>query len=130
MKKTTLINLGGAVLGIGVAVLLLGDNAPFADKKFQSVAHGAYVDCLMQGYEKGGAKEWRLLLKSYRGCKGAEAAYKSDLKSRRVLPEKKVMRHIERLNEAAIARHLGVTPEATKGWGCLTPKKKPERLVS
>jgi len=130
VKKSTLFNLGGAIIGIGAAVMLLQDNSPFSDKSFQSRAHTGYVDCLMDGYDKGGAREWRLLLKSYRGCKGQEAAYKSYLKKRKVLPEKKIMRHIEQLNEAAIARHLGVTPDATKGWGCLRPKKPPEQLVS
>jgi hypothetical protein len=130
MNKSTLFNVGGAIIGIGAAVMLLQPNAPFAAKKFESEAHSAYVDCLMDGYAHGGAKEWRLLLKSYRGCKATEAAYKSDLTGRGVLPKKKVMRHIEQLNEAAIARHLGVTPDATKGWGCLQKKKPPEQLIS
>ena len=63
MKKSTLFNVSGAILGIGAAVMLLQDNAPFSESKFQSQAHGAYVDCLINGYEKGGATEWRLLLK-------------------------------------------------------------------
>ena len=130
MKKATLFNVGGAILGIGAAVMLLQDNAPFSDKKFESEAHGAYVDCLMNGYQKGGATEWRLLLKSYRGCKTNEAAYKSDLTERGVMAKKKVMRHIEQLNEAAIARHLGIRPEDTKGWGCLQKKKSPKQLIS
>ena len=130
MKNSTLFNVSGAILGIGAAVMLLQDNAPFSESKFQSQAHGAYVDCLINGYEKGGATEWRLLLKSYRGCKITEAAYKSALTERGVLPKKKVMRHIEQLNEAAIARHLGIRPEDAKGWGCLQKKKPPEQLIS
>ena len=130
MKKATLFNLGGAIVGIGAAVMLLQDNAPFQDTKFDSKAHSAYVNCLNAGYEKGGATEWRLLLKAYRGCKTTEAAYRSDLTARGVVKKGKMLDHLQQINEAAIARHLGIRPDDTKGWGCLKPKKQPEQLVS
>ena len=130
MKKATLFNVGGAIFGIGAAVMLLQDNAPFQDTKFESEAHGAYVNCLQAGYEKGGASEWRLLLKAYRGCKITEAAYRSDLTARGVAKKGKMLDHLQQINEAAIARHLGLRPDDTKGWGCLQKKKPPEKLIS
>jgi len=130
MKKTTLFNVSGAVVAIGAAVILLQDHAPFQEAKFESKAHEAYINCLQSGYEKGGAKEWRLLLKAYRGCKATEAVYRADLNKRGVVKKGKMLDHLEQINEAAIARHLGLNPEATKGWGCLKPKKPPQQLIS
>ena len=134
MSKSKLLK--GALNGTGLVVALVavwfltgGQNPLRGVFMTPAGAQEAYVDCLMTGYRHGKHRPGpKLLLESYQGCKSSEETLKQAMYKEGVKPEK-MIDTLETINEATIARYMGVSLAETKGWGCLKKLNPPKGLV-
>ena len=127
MKKSTIFNVGALVVGLAVVAFLSQGQFVSASNDLTADARDAYTGCLAINYQTGQHAGPRLLMEAYRKCKTEEQAYKFGL-TQSGIDEEDAMKVIERVNEATMARHMGVGPSVTRGWGCIRPKK-PENFV-
>jgi hypothetical protein len=129
MKKSTVLNIAGLAAGVAMVAFLSQGQFASAGSDMTAEARTAYTGCLSANYRTGQAAGPRLLMEAYRKCKDQEQDYKSGLVQAGFGTDK-IMDVIERVNEATMARQMGVAPSEVKGWGCIRPHEPKKFVVS
>ena len=129
MKLSSAFKVTGLVAGIAVIAFLSQGEFAAAGRDATAEVRAGYTGCLAANYQTGQSAGPKLLMDAYRKCKTQEQAYKSGLVKTGVAGDD-VMKVIQSVNEATMARHMGVAPSETKGWGCIRPHKPEQFVVS